>query len=114
MGVFAQLPLRGHHGLPTHAHVRGRELLGGEGHKWEKALPRKTLAPQLEELKHKISVLRKDPVFKCFVCEKEVTAHLGVGPTYFTWQVHREVPPHKRRLKSVAFVWVIKENRKHI
>ena len=47
VGVFAQLPLRGHHGLPTHAHVRGRELLGGEGGKWEKALPRKTLAPQL-------------------------------------------------------------------
>ena len=33
--------------------------------------------PSLEELKHKISVLRKDSVFKCFVCEKEVTAHLG-------------------------------------
>lgn len=61
-----------------------------------------------------ISVLRKDPVFKCFVCEKEVSAHLEVGPTYFTWQVRRAVPSHKRRVKSMAYVWVIKENSKHI
>lgn len=45
-GCFSQLPIRAHHSLPTRAHIRGREELGGGG-KWEKGLPRKTLAPQL-------------------------------------------------------------------
>lgn len=35
-----------------------------------------------------------------------MAAHVGEGATYFIWQVHRQVPSQRGRLKSVLYVWV--------